>query len=101
STPTPLFGSAEELLGLLQGDGEDLLLGLQGTAVGALLHVGPETAVLCRDLFTVEFTDDPGQGQQTQRVLESDGVQAHGLEQGGRSWLDLGLALVLGFGLAL
>src|SRR5690606_34147816 len=34
-----LLGLGEELLGLLQGDREHLLLGLQGAAVGALLQV--------------------------------------------------------------
>src|SRR5690606_2083599 len=99
----PLLRLREQLPGLLDGDREQLLLGLQGAAVAALLQVRSEPSVLCRDLLAVDLPDHPRQRQQPQRVLQGDRVHRHGLQQGRGARLGRGgpaapLRLALGLG---
>src|SRR5690606_13157888 len=76
------LGLGVDLLGLLEGDREDLLLRLQRAGVGALLQVRAVAAVLGGDLGAVRGgADHARQAQQLQRVLERDGREVHRLQQ--------------------
>ena len=81
--PAPGFRLREQLPGLVQGDREHLLLGLQRPAVRTLLDVGPVTAVLGGHRLAVDLAQGPRQGQQPQRVIQRHAVQVHGLQQRG------------------
>lgn len=66
----------EDLLGLFDGDRQELVLGLDRPAVGALLDVRPEAPIRCGDLATIGGvdTDHVGQRQQGNRVVEGHGL---------------------------
>src|SRR5699024_8030139 len=88
--PAPRLGLGVDLLRLLEGDREDLLLRLQGARVGALLHVRAVAAVLGGDLGAVRRSaHHAGQAQQRRGVLEGDGGEVHRLQQ--RAGARLGL----------
>ena len=78
--PAPArLGLREERQRLVEGHGEQLLLGVEAAGVGALLHVGPEPAVEGLDLLTRRGVgaDGPGQAQQLERLVEGDGLGRH------------------------
>src|SRR5262249_40136796 len=77
----PGLGLVEQILGLGERDGEKLLLAIEGTAVAALLHIGPVPSVLHGDGFTVEFAKRARQREQAQGVVQCHGVQRHRLQQ--------------------
>ena len=80
--PATLLGLRVDLQRLLERDREQLVLGVDGPAVGALLEVGPVAAVLGGDLDALGvLADHPRQRQQLDGVLERHRVQRHRLEQ--------------------
>ena len=63
--PAAALGLGEDRLGLGERHGEELVLGLEAAAVGALLEVGPVATVLRGDLVAVGVgADDPRQREQ-------------------------------------
>ena len=80
---TTAFGLRVDLQRLVEGDVEHLLLGGQRARVGAALEVWAVTPVLRGDLLVrvrVD-SDDAGQRQQPQRVLERHRFQVHRPQQ--------------------
>src|SRR2546421_432374 len=80
--PAVLLGLGEQGLRPLDGDREDLVLGLEAAALLALLQVGAVATVVGGDLVTVGVGAHlPRQSQQLERVLERNRVEAHGRQQ--------------------
>src|SRR6266568_2063809 len=79
--PPASFGLGEQFLRGVQGEGEQLLLAVQRTAVAALLGVGPVPSVLHGDRLAVDLTQRPRQGQQPQRLLQRHRAQRHRWQQ--------------------
>src|SRR5205823_7133379 len=65
-------GLREEGAGLVERDREELILGLEGARLGALLHVRPIATVLRRHVLTVELADESRKGEELRRLLERD-----------------------------
>ena len=76
-----LLGLGQDRGGLVEGDREQLLLGLDRARVGALLDVRAVAAVLRGDVLAVELAERARQRQQLLGLLEGDRVERHRLEQ--------------------
>src|SRR5690606_33726674 len=72
TAPPALLGLREQLLGLLDRDCQQLLLGPERPRVGALLQVRAELAVVGHHLLPVELAHHARDGQQLERVLQRD-----------------------------
>ena len=79
--PAALLRLGEDRRRLVEGDREQLLLGLDRARVGALLDVRAVAAVLRGDVLAVELAERARQGEQLLGVLERDRVERHRLEQ--------------------
>src|SRR5215207_8304930 len=80
--PAMLLGLREQGLGPLDGDGEDLVLGLEAAALLPLLQVRAVAAVVGGDLVAAGVgTHLAGQAKELERVLERDRVEAHRRQQ--------------------
>ena len=77
----PPLRLGEQLLRLLEGDGEDLRLALQRPRILAALEVGTVAAVVRQDRLIAVVADRARQGQELERVVERHGLKAHGRQQ--------------------
>ena len=81
--PAARLGLGEQSQRLVEGDRQQLLLGLEAAGVGALLHIRPEAAVEGLDLLARRRVGAhrPGQAQQLERLVQADGLGRHRLEE--------------------
>ena len=84
--PATTLGLGQDGQAAVEGDGEQLLLGLQAAAVGALPEVRPEAPVLHCYLHAVGriHPDHPRKAEELHGILEGDPLQGHRLEERGR-----------------